>query len=232
MNRETSLPLTERVYRNNGNQTVIRQLNKSCRKILDVGCGAGDNAALVKSLLPHCEVFGITHSIQEANLALQHMSACWVWDIEKGAPNEVHGAEFDAIIFSHVLEHLKNPARVVADFARLLAKSGQAVIAVPNVLYFPVRFQFLCGSFEYQPDGGILDDTHLHFYTYLTADRYLLSGCPELRLKSKVVDAHVPLPFIRGKILPTQLCTNCDSWAAGHFPNLFGYQIVLTAEKI
>ncbi|MGB9030675.1 MAG: hypothetical protein WCC27_11195 [Acidobacteriaceae bacterium] len=44
---------------------------------------------------------------------------------------------------------------------------------------------FLRGDFEYDPDGGILDDTHLHFYTYRTADRYLLAESPDLHCDDK-----------------------------------------------
>ena len=97
-------------------------------------------------------------------------------DIEGEIPQYLEQERFDCLIFSHVLEHLRNPAEVVARLSRLLRTGGRVVIAVPNVLFFKVRLQFLRGDFEYDPDGGILDDTHLHFYTHRTADRYLLAG--------------------------------------------------------
>ena len=228
---DVSVSLTERVYRNNGNRTVIGLLNPKCGKVLDVGCGAGDNAALIRANYPNCEIYGITRSSAEMKRALNYMKECWVCDIEKGIPEGAQDMQFDAILFSHVLEHLKDPADVLASFTRLLTKGGQVIIAVPNVMYFRMRLQFLAGRFEYQPTGGIMDDTHLHFYTYFTADRYLLSKSSELTLKSKQVDAHLPLPFIRGRILPNSVCKLCDDWVAKHLPNLCGHQVVLTAEK-
>jgi trans-aconitate methyltransferase len=62
-------PATERVYSNQGNSPLIDLLGKGCKRLLDIGCGAGDNAALVKSKYPECDVFGITHSTREAELA-------------------------------------------------------------------------------------------------------------------------------------------------------------------
>ena len=230
--KQVSLPLTERVYQNSGNPGVTRLLDQNCHRILDVGCGSGDNAALVKGMLPQCEIFGITRSTSEAELALRNMKECWVYDIEKGIPDEIRNVAFDAIIFSHVLEHLRYPASIVANFSRLLTKGGQVIIAVPNVLYLPMRLQFLRGDFEYQPAGGILDDTHLHFYTYFTADRYLLSESPHLKLKSKLGGGHVPLPLLRNRIIPEPICKAIDVWGERHWPNLFGHQIVIAAERV
>lgn len=206
-------------------------MDQNCRRVLDVGCGAGDNAALLKSRIPLCEVYGITRSMAEAELARKYMTGCWVADLEGGIPEGVQDLSFDAILFSHVLEHLRDPAGVVARFSQFLRKGGQVVIAVPNVLFLPVRLGFLRGNFQYDASGGILDDTHLHFYTYFTADRYLLAGVPGLELKHKGVGGHVSLPLLRGRVIPDSFCKRIDTWGLRHWPNLFGAQIILEAVK-
>jgi SAM-dependent methyltransferase len=226
-----SLPLSERVYENRGNPLVIDQLDSACQRVLDIGCGAGDNAQLLKSRFPRCQVFGITRSEAEAERARSYMTACWVDDIEGEPGPYLQGETFDCLIFSHVLEHLRNPAEVVACMSRLLRRGGQVVIAVPNVMFLHMRFRFLRGNFEYQPEGGILDDTHLHFYTYFTADRYLLSGSPDLQLRQKVVSGYIPLPLLRGRVIPRGMAQAIDQWGIRHWPNLFGNQIVLVAAK-
>src|SRR5690242_5478256 len=99
MNREL-----ERVYVNDGNQPLIDLLSPKYRRILDVGCGAGDNAILIKAKNPECEIYGITHSVAEAELARKVMAGCWVFDIEGRFPEEIGTSKFDVLIFSHVLE--------------------------------------------------------------------------------------------------------------------------------
>ncbi len=228
----TSLPLTERVYTNEGNPPVVSQIDNRCRRILDIGCGAGDNAALLKSRIPECEIFGVTRSDAEAERARAYMTECWVDDIEENVPDYLLRERFDCIIFSHVLEHLRDPAAVVARFSQLLNKGGSVAIAIPNVLYVGMRLEFLRGNFEYNPDGGILDDTHLHFYTCLTADRYLLAKSADLKLANKIVDGHIPMPGLRGRVIPRTWCKAIDRWGLRHWPNLFGYQIILKAVKL
>lgn len=228
--QQISLPLAERVYENVGNPLVIDQIDSTCRRILDIGCGAGDNARVLQSKLPGCEVFGITQSEAEAERARAYMTQCWVGDIEGGMPAYLLGEEFDCLIFSHVLEHVRSPARVLACMSRLVRKGGRVVIAVPNVMFFRMRLQFLRGDFEYQPTG-ILDDTHLHFYTYFTADRYLLSESPDLRLVTKAAGGWVPFSGVYRRLIGERRGRAIDQWGLRHWPNLFGSQIVITAVK-
>lgn len=227
-----SKAMADRVYKNNGNASVVEMIRPDCRCVLDVGCGAGDNAAMIRQRMPECEIFGITRSEAEAESAREHMTQCWVADIEGGVPEPVRSMTFDCIVFSHVLEHLLRPAAVVAQMAGRLSSGGRVVIAVPNVMFFKIRMQFLRGKFEYQPDGGILDDSHLHFYTYFTASEYLLSESPDLRLVRIEAPGHFPLFGMRGRLIPRAWGKALDLWAGETWPNLFGGQIVLSAEKL
>jgi 2-polyprenyl-3-methyl-5-hydroxy-6-metoxy-1,4-benzoquinol methylase len=217
-----------RIYKNVGNPPLLALLEGRVRRVLDVGCGSGDNAALLKSRYPGCEIFGITYSAAEAQLARRTMAACWVADIEADLPAEITALRFDTIIFSHVLEHLRDPGVVVSRFTRLLQNGGAAIIAVPNALSYAMRWQFLRGDFEYQSEG-VLDDTHLRFFTYRTADKYLLGKCPELKLVSKSVTGSIPLWLLRRYVLPRSWSSYIDALACRLWPNLFGYQVLIKA---
>jgi SAM-dependent methyltransferase len=218
----------DRVYTNDGNAPLIALLDRGVRQILDVGCGAGNNAELLKVKYPDCEVYGITHSYAEAHITRKVMTGCWVSDIEDDLPADLIGMRFDAIVFSHVLEHVRDPALVLQKFANLLRRGATVIIAVPNVLSWAMRLQFLQGDFEYQSDG-VLDDTHLRFFTYLTADRYLLGRCPELKLVSKGVTGSVPQWWMRRYVLPKRWSEAIDSLGCRFWPNLFGSQILIKA---
>jgi SAM-dependent methyltransferase len=230
LDRGTTPLTSERVYSNQGNPPLIDLLGNGCNRLLDVGCGAGDNAALVKSRWSECDAFGITHSAAEAELARRYMARCWVFDIEDKLPDDLAHQSFDALIFSHVLEHLRDPAVVLVRFSRLLCSGGQVLIAVPNVLSWRMRVQFLFGRFEYE-SAGVLDDTHLRFFTYFTADQYLLSKSPDLELTYKAVDGSVPLWWLRRHLLSRNWSDRIDDWSCRHWPNLFGGQVLIKAVK-
>lgn len=63
--------VTDRVYSNKGNPPLIDLLGKGCNRLLDIGCGAGDNAILVKAQHPVFQVYGIAHSPSEAEISRQ-----------------------------------------------------------------------------------------------------------------------------------------------------------------
>ncbi len=217
-----------RVYSNSGNAPLLALLPRSCRRLLDVGCGAGDNAALLGARAPGCRVDGITQSLAEAELAGPRLARCWVFDIERPWPAELDGERYDALLFSHVLEHLREPSAVLARFCRLLRPGGSVLIAVPNVLSWRQRLRFLRGRFEYE-DAGVLDATHLRFFTYFTADAYLLADAPGLALDTKTVSGSVPLGWLRRHVLPGRARAAIDELGCRWRPNLFGAQILLKA---
>src|ERR1700724_638047 len=66
----------DRIYKNDGNRPLIALLDRDAHQVLDVGCGAGDNAELVQSLLPGCQVHGITPSGAESEIAKRRMPSC------------------------------------------------------------------------------------------------------------------------------------------------------------
>ena len=134
------------------------------------------------------------------------------------------------MVFSHVLEHLQDPAAVLARFSRLLRSRGQVLIAVPNILSWRMRAQFLLGRFEYG-SAGELDDTHLRFFTYFTADQYLLSKSPDLQVASKAASGSVPLWWLRRHFFPQVWNEYIDQWGCRHWPNLFGDQVIIKAVK-
>jgi 2-polyprenyl-3-methyl-5-hydroxy-6-metoxy-1,4-benzoquinol methylase len=222
--------ITKRVYKNDGNAAVIELVDRQDVAVLDVGCGAGDNAALLCARDPHKSIFGITASEAEAAAARRHMEACWVGDIEREWPSEACERLYDVLLFSHVLEHTRDPERVLARGVELLRPGGHCVIAVPNVLHWRQRWEFVRGRFEYQ-SGGTMDSTHLRFYSYETAATALLAQAPDLRVVKAAAPGSVPLGPLRHRWLSPASRLRIDAWGSRRWPNLFGGQVLIKARK-
>jgi 2-polyprenyl-3-methyl-5-hydroxy-6-metoxy-1,4-benzoquinol methylase len=79
---------------------------------------------------------------------------------------------FDAIVAADVLEHLKDPLETLNRLRPLLKPEGFFVISVPNVAHGSVRLALLSGDFKYG-DIGLLDSTHLRFFTRETLEQLL-----------------------------------------------------------
>ncbi|MGO9934977.1 MAG: class I SAM-dependent methyltransferase [Steroidobacteraceae bacterium] len=220
--------LINHVYKNDGNEPLIGLMDIQSPEILDVGCGAGDNAALVSTRFPGSKVDGITHSRAEADSATAHMRDCWVFDIEGEWPEALKSRKYDALLFSHVLEHLREPAAIVAAYCSLLKENGIVLIAVPNILSWRLRLRFLRGDFTYE-ESGPLDSTHLRFFTFHSADRFLLARSGNLRLELKIAHGSFPLWWGRRYVLSDRLCASIDRWACRHWPNLFADQVLMKA---
>jgi len=205
-------------------------LDRHAGTILDVGCGAGANAALIRRENPAARIYGITISTEEAKAAANHFDRVWVCDIEERFPEELSQFQFDAIIFSHVLEHLRDPAWVVAESNHFLRDGGCMLIAVPNVVNWRQRFKLLRGEFQYERDGT-MDETHLRFFTFFTADRYLLAQASQIDCVEKRADGSVPLWVLRRYLFPKRLSAALDRTGVHLWPNLFGSQVLLKGRK-
>jgi 2-polyprenyl-3-methyl-5-hydroxy-6-metoxy-1,4-benzoquinol methylase len=218
----------DRIYGNAGNPALLDLIDADARAVLDVGCGAGDNAALLIERQPQMQVYGITGSEPEAVLARGRMTDCWVTDLENGFPPEARARQYDVVLFCHVLEHLRDPAALVGRSVALLRPGGVCLIAVPNVLVWTQRAKFLRGRFDYE-SSGIMDETHLRFFTYETAAKYLLAKAPELRVAAQSASGSVPLWVLRRHLLPARLSSRIDAAGCALLPNLFGWQVLIKA---
>jgi SAM-dependent methyltransferase len=222
--------LSERTYSNAGNRAVVDLIDPAAVRVLDVGCGAGDTARLLRARDPHKRIYGITASPAEAARARAVLEACWVADLERELPPELRAQQFDVLIFSHVLEHLREPQHLVRRLSEQLRTGGTCVIAVPNLVSWRQRLDFLRGRFQYQRDG-VMDETHLRFFTYRTAFELLCSEAPELRLVEARATGSVPLWILRRQVLSPPLAARVDAWGCARWPNLFGAEVLLLLRK-
>ena len=156
-------------YHEDVNWGLLRLWGKrSGLRVLDVGCGFATTSARIQQL--GNEVTGIDSSPEIAALAGQRLSRVVQGDVLEA---DLGDAQFDAIIFADVLEHLPWPVSALKRYLRWLAPDGSVIISLPNVGLWSVRLAHLLGRWEYD-ETGVLDRTHLRFFTRRSA-RWLVS---------------------------------------------------------
>jgi len=142
--------------------------------VLEAGCASGYvGKVLVET--KGCRVTGIELDPHAAREARENGLTVIEGSLEDPQFRASVNEQFDFVLATDVLEHLRDPAVVLDDFKRWLCPQGRAIIAVPNVATWQIRSQlFFRGDFEYQ-ETGILDRTHLHFFTWHTLHKLVES---------------------------------------------------------
>lgn len=135
----------------------------------------------------------------------------------------------DVIVLADVLEHLAKPEALLALAAETLDHDGAIVVSIPNIANLASRLGLLFGRFEYQ-DRGILDRTHLRFYTLSSARRLLHEA--GLRIEAEEtssVPLDLALPWMPSILLgPLEWITDA---LTPLLPRLLGYQFIFVARK-
>jgi 2-polyprenyl-3-methyl-5-hydroxy-6-metoxy-1,4-benzoquinol methylase len=156
--------------------------------------------------------------------AARAMEVCdrvWVGDLTQLDVGQLTGS-YQLLLFADTLEHLPDPPAVLRRLKTRLDPTGTLVVSLPNVANWAIRLGLLAGRFRYT-DRGILDRTHLRFYTKNTAVQMLAEGGFE------VVDlvASVPVPLVKSPAL----CRLAH--VIGNLrPSLFAYALVITARPV
>lgn len=211
------------VYKNSGNLGLLNLLPTAPGRILDCGCGAGDNARILKDR--GWEVTAVTIDPGEKKAAAKFCESVHLGNLEGGLPPAVGGG-YDAVVASHVLEHLANPDLLLHDVQKSLNPDGVLAVALPNIAHYSQRIAFMRGEFNYT-ETGQLDRTHLRFYTYWTAIELLDRNGYRLIASA----AEGSLPWWRSRrVLPEILTETINRWAISRRPNLFGHQSLLLAQ--
>jgi 2-polyprenyl-3-methyl-5-hydroxy-6-metoxy-1,4-benzoquinol methylase len=211
-------------YKNHGNPAVLGCVPDESHAILDVGCGAGDNARLLARV--GRVVDGVTLSASERDKAQQHCRKVVIHNLETGLPAELKGP-YDCVICSHVLEHICWPEKLLRDIRERLSPSGLLVVALPNVFFYKNRWNLIRGRFNYE-ESGLMDNTHFRWYSFRSAQALL--GSAGFDILGAEADGSFPIPF-RRRLFSHSVTRLVDAWAAAAFPGLFGYQMVFTARS-
>lgn len=237
------------------NRALCEAIGRPSR-VLDVGCGIGLNGEMARRRGAH--VTGIEIVPSSRREAEKRLHEVLDVDIESDVSCDrgLGDRRFDLMLLGDVLEHTKDPRAALERLSRFLDEEGHVVVSLPNVAAWTVRLGLLAGRFDYQP-SGILDDTHLRFFTQRSAVRLVEeAGLEVMRLaqnpmlvraaKGLVLEAMsasrpslpasgAPSPTALMESLPYKayqgLVRPVEDLVANRAPGLFAFQNVVVARK-
>ncbi|MBO3463324.1 methyltransferase domain-containing protein [Aetokthonos hydrillicola Thurmond2011] len=155
--------LSEANLDDNSSLKKMLQLVGDNKRVVDFGCATGYFAKLLTNR--GCQVTGVEVNSKAAKLAEQYCEQVIVADLDFVSLSEILPKQgFDVAVFGDVLEHLRDPWRVLRETREILKPKGYVVASIPNIAHGAIRLALLQGRFEYM-ELGILDRTHLRFFT-------------------------------------------------------------------
>lgn len=170
------------------NWGLLRLWGKRTGKdVLDVGCGFATTSQHIQKL--GNRVTGVESSPEAVSVARQRIEQVFEADLQQFAIDR----KYDVIIFADVLEHLAWPVRVLGRYVPMLKPGGSVIVSLPNVGLWSVRLGLLFGRFHYD-DTGVLDRTHLRFFTRANAIAMLREA--DLRVVRRTYNPGLARPLV------------------------------------
>ena len=182
------------------------------KKVLELGCGKGYVSERLKQ--NGCRVTGIEISGDNAKQARRHCEKVIVGNVET-MKMPFRQNTFDAILSGDVLEHLHEPKAALEKVMPFLKDDGVIIVSLPNIANWKIRLKLLLGKFDYA-DWGIMDRTHLRFFTRKTARKLLEDAGYTIMYEDYVPS--FPFPVFK------KLLSRSN-------PNAFAYQFIFAARK-
>jgi acetyltransferase-like isoleucine patch superfamily enzyme/2-polyprenyl-3-methyl-5-hydroxy-6-metoxy-1,4-benzoquinol methylase len=168
---------------------VVHLVGRDVR-VLELGTATGYMSRVLSQR--GCDVVGVEFDAEMAERAAAFCERMIVGDLDRlDLEAELGDDRFDAIVAADVIEHLKDPLGLLERLRPFLKEGGHFVISIPNIAHGSVRLALLSGRFEYG-DWGLLDSTHLRFFTRESFERLLEEaglGLVELRRHDLPLDA-------------------------------------------
>lgn len=142
---------------------MVKYISPTARRILDVGCASGGFGQNLK-FTSGAEVWGIEIDAVAADIAHTRLFRVINDDVSL-AVNRLPKGYFDCVVCNDILEHLADPYSVLLHLKDCLAPSGSIVCSVPNVRFYSVLYRLLVEKNWRYSDSGVMDKTHLRFFT-------------------------------------------------------------------
>lgn len=206
----------------------LARLTGTSAAVLDVGCAVGYIGEFLRRSSPPRWLAGIEIDPGAAEKARPHYDQVIVGSIDDQAVWNQLRRTVDAMIFGDVLEHTADPIAVLRMARPELSDSGRIVVSIPNIGHFKVRLRLLMGKFDYE-DWGIMDRTHLRFFTLKTAQEMLRQAGFTIVHREGVHGYPLPEGLSGVARLLARSKRRLQAWLTEMRPTVFAYQFILVA---
>lgn len=197
---------------------LLDMVSTAPARILDLGCSGGLLAEKLRNR-GH-EVIGVDFG--EVPGVRQKVDEFFEADLSRGIPSEV-GESFDFVIAGDVIEHLPDPTFILKEIDRVLTPGGEVLLSVPNFSHWYPRLRIALGAFGYDR-RGILDDTHLRFFTRRSLRRLVRESGFDI-LEERATGLPLGAVGAGGKV--STALRNADEALVRLRPTVFAYQYIL-----
>ena len=172
---------------NNAHSFMLGMIGHA-KRVIEFGCGPGHVTKVMQER--GCRVTGLEIDPEAARQAEKFAEKVLVVDLDlDDYTAKLSGEEFDVVLFGDVLEHVRDPLALLRSARPLLRDGGFVVVSVPNIAHIDVRLALLSGRFDYG-DWGLLDQTHLRFFTRESFERLVHeAGFRMVELRRVIVPA-------------------------------------------
>ena len=151
------------------NADVLNFIPRNCKRVVEVGSSSGAMAREYKKLYAGCHYTGIEIDREYAALSRRYCDAVLHASIENLDDNTFDSLfPSDCWIFADVLEHLVDPWSLMKRIRSRVSGDVSVIACLPNAQHWTIQAKINCGHFVYE-DSGLLDRTHLRWFTRLTA---------------------------------------------------------------
>jgi 2-polyprenyl-3-methyl-5-hydroxy-6-metoxy-1,4-benzoquinol methylase len=222
------LPYLDKPNRWSSHSQIITRLSSFSpgTRVLDIGTATGTIGRMGQSL--GLKFFGIEPNSEWAEKASPYYESIAIETLETCPKHFL--SNYQVIVLADVLEHMIYPEQNLQYLINLQPNGTQLIISVPNIANIYIGLSLLSGKFDYS-DRGILDHTHLRFFTQKTVLQLIAN------LNLKVIDiSTTPIPL--EKVSPFfensttgRLIYHALKLATDIFPTILGYQFIITAAK-
>lgn len=151
---------------------MLAFLPEDAQNVLDVGAADGHFGVVLREQRPNIVLWGVEPFAEGHNSSAYDRFL--VGQALDAAASELRSHNFDAIFFNDVLEHMPDPENALELAGELLVDGGVVIASIPNVRHASVLLPLLVhGRWDYT-DVGVMDRTHLRFFTRNSAHSFFV----------------------------------------------------------
>ncbi len=183
------------VYYQQSRSDMLRYIPRDVKRTLEMGCACGNFSEQIKTRFG-AECWGIEINQEAGKAAAAKLDKVIIADAGR-CLDDIPDNYFDCIICNDFLEHLADPYSLLVGLKDKFTDSGILVASFPNIRYWRILFELVIyGNWDYK-DWGILDRTHLRFFTYKSLQKMF----PKLGYELLTIESLPPNPTFTSRVV-------------------------------